>query len=333
VEPPTEKEVNHAITGNMRELLVVIRAVRRFKSLLWKKRPDLFKSMLGSNVRIVQPPDPIGKSHDMGLQKSRSFDLDDRRAIEGALVVEGVHREPNSPTFNDTKPVIDRFDSVVMISDADREKSQEHSQSPRKHVGHRHITGDEVPELHSVALNLQDATTRGEKGHAHDPMGETPLYLGVGGGLEVEADGEEIAESPTAAEFNIYDTAYANEVARIREAQGTKATVYLTRRVDHKREFKADEHMLGLRASPGGAREGFRALVEEAKGKKAEVQAMAKEERDKREAEGQGGRSLSELVDEAETEGRRVLGNLGDKGSSILAGVVGKVQEMKKARS
>lgn len=79
----------------------------------------------------------------------------------------------------------------------------------------------------------QDSVVSG-KGQAHDPAEDGPTLLHVGPGGESDYDGPSLAvsESPPAANINIYETAYRNEVQRIREAQGSNAIVYLTKRVD-----------------------------------------------------------------------------------------------------
>jgi hypothetical protein len=72
------------------------------------------------------------------------------------------------------------------------------------------------------------------KGQAHDPLDEDPLYLDVGpGGEDVHLEPSHVvSESPPATDANVYETAYREEVERIRQKQGKNATVYLTRRVE-----------------------------------------------------------------------------------------------------
>jgi len=104
-------------------------------------------------------------------------------------------------------------------------------------------------QINDAQLNVNKAShpkkaSLGGQGQARDPMDEEPPWLGIGAGEDENQrspDIEIVAESPTAAEFNIYDTAYQNVVERIRRAQGQDAKVYLTRRVDTKAEHKADE--------------------------------------------------------------------------------------------
>lgn len=102
-------------------------------------------------------------------------------------------------------------------------------------------------------------TSSSEKGQAHDPLTEEPLFLGIGAGRnnsfgpsgeEEDPDDGVIAESPLAAEFSIYEHAYQKEVERIREEQGHRATVYLNRRVDSKDAYKADSNMVQAPSKP-----------------------------------------------------------------------------------
>lgn len=215
--------------------------------------------ILGNGVRIVQPPGSMHEAKhelrathvdgtdDISIKRSRSADLDDRRAVEGALATEGVHHTILPPDIMAPLHPVNRVDSGLtvksdssnsgesliakqMTTNTDKSTSPPQQDTPRSHSG-------------------------GEKGHAHDPMDHELLFLGIGIGSDNDDDSLEapafpiMAESPTAAEFNIYDTAYQKEVERIRKAQGHRATVYLTRRVDTKKEYQADEHMINAPAA------------------------------------------------------------------------------------
>ncbi|KAJ9627313.1 hypothetical protein H2203_003775 [Taxawa tesnikishii (nom. ined.)] len=83
IEPPTEAEMNDAITGNMK-------AVRRFKKLLLRKRPELMEGIFGRASRIVAPPLAMRPNRP---RESRSTDTDDRRPLARAVTAEGVHTE------------------------------------------------------------------------------------------------------------------------------------------------------------------------------------------------------------------------------------------------
>lgn len=104
-------------------------------------------------------------------------------------------------------------------------------------------------------------------------LDEQPLYLGIGiGGSRglSPPPSDLVVESPTSAKFNIYDTAYQEEIDRIRAAQGHQATVYLTRRVDEKKD-KTDENMVdpphAVQGKDGLPRQGFEGLLDKTKEK------------------------------------------------------------------
>jgi [calcium/calmodulin-dependent protein kinase] kinase len=209
-----------------------MKAVTKFKNLIDKKRPAAFDETLGKNVRTLHLTDGSVTS-EPALHKSRSVDLSDRRHVEAALTAEGVHHDvfPASNRLPST-----RVDSSVVMIDSLGTKGQEASPRHRSYIS----ASSEVQELeHSDSRSASS----GEKGQAHDPLSEEPLFLGIGTGgdssLELPQN-ETVAESPTAAEFNIYDLAYQQEVERIRSEHGHRATVYLNRRVDNMKEYKTD---------------------------------------------------------------------------------------------
>lgn len=220
-------------------------------------------------MRITDPTLTAEENGDHPLHRTRSLDAHDRRAVESALVTEGVHR-PITPTMKDSVPLFDRMDSAVML---DGSKSKHGSENQSHHQGHRHLVEGQTPPLATPSKphSKHSGDVPGERGHAHDPMDKEPRFFGIGtGGHDDDSTATSIAESPTAAEFNIYDTAYQKEVERIREAQGHQATVYLTRRVDSKKEYRNDDNMVDLPKSEdvkGHPHEGFMNLLEKVKTK------------------------------------------------------------------
>jgi [calcium/calmodulin-dependent protein kinase] kinase len=282
-----------------------MKAVKRFKGLLEKKRPAAFSDTLGHGIRTLRAGLGADGSSEPSLHKSRSVDIDDRRKVESALATEGVHHDIDSPDPTDSKhPVANRMDSnVTMFSAESRSSTQDDHH--KLDSGHNH----ERPELHSESS--------GEKGHAHDPLDGSPLFLGIGNGGKDHLDApleELVAESPTAAEFNIYDTAYQEEVERIRSAQGHKATVYLTRRVDSKKEYKADENMIEAPKQEqieGMPHLGFKGLLDKARQNSAK-QPLGEEK------VGGTGRSFSSIAAKA-LENTKAMGkDIGDRGGNAL---------------
>ncbi|RDL35051.1 uncharacterized protein BP5553_06982 [Venustampulla echinocandica] len=251
VQPPSETEVNHAITGKMRNLLTMMQAVKKFKSLLGRsRRPQGLSDALGQGARIFPASEPV-------FHRTSSFDLHDRRAVETALASEGVHHDVVSSDANTPKSMGSRIDTSVVVMNEPQAGSYD---GHGKGLTPRRIPSDEIPG--PSGPDPQRGDSSGEKGHAHDPLDGEPLFLGVGAGVNNSlATSEEnfVAESPTAADFNIYDTAYQKEVERIRAAQGHAVKLYLTRRVDGQLQYKDDKNLIGQPTSPqaSGTHEGF----------------------------------------------------------------------------
>lgn len=111
---------------------------------------------------------------------------------------------------------------------------------------------EKLPPFRSYRPYPKTFDDSGRRGHAHDPL-EDHLYLFVGpstfAGPSVnperhgsfipdEYDVPVVSESPGAADIDIYETAYRDEIERIRararEQHKEEPQVYLTRRVDAK---------------------------------------------------------------------------------------------------
>ncbi|KAF7941237.1 hypothetical protein EAE99_000874 [Botrytis elliptica] len=298
VEPPSEIEVNHAITAKMRGLLAVMKAVKKFKSKMEQRRPDAISETLGKGIRVLHPSMGMTEQKESALHRSKSSDLEDRRLVEAALAAEGVHHDGTYPSADGPRTMASRMDSSsTIVVDEEPIVKKVQSRSIAKTDSSNSI--EKRPEFREQQS--------GDKGHAHDPLDEQPLYLGIGAGVGEDGDPlneavqELIAESPTAADFNIYDTAYQQEVDRIRAVQGQAATVYLTRRVDHKKEYKADRHMKNLpnhTEMKGRIQEGWKGLVDRAQ--------ECRDERSLHEKLTEGHQAFSELVSKAVENTRNI---------------------------
>ncbi|KAF7908980.1 uncharacterized protein EAE98_012369 [Botrytis deweyae] len=298
VEPPSEIEVNHAITAKMRGLLAVMKAVKKFKSKMEQRRPNAISETLGKGIRVLHPSMGMTEQKESTLHRSKSSDLEDRRLVEAALAAEGVHHDGTYPSADGPRTMASRMDSSsTIVVDEEPIVKKVQSRSIVKTDSSNSI--EKRPEFREQQS--------GDKGHAHDPLDEQPLYLGIGAGVGEDGDPlnepvqELIAESPTAADFNIYDTAYQQEVDRIRAVQGNTATVYLTRRVDHKKEYKADRHMKNLpnhTEMKGRIQEGWKGLVDRAQ--------ECRDERSLHEKLTEGHQAFSELVSKAVENTRNI---------------------------
>jgi len=302
-----------------------MKAVKKFKGLLDdRKRPAGIGGTLGSGVRTLRHSSTGSLSTvdglvDPPLHKSKSTDLHDRRAVEQALAAEGVHHDINPPDANALRSMGSRVDSSTAVTE-----SHEQNIPPNP----KRFSSDDV-RFPTLGIPRADS---GEKGHAHDPLDEEPLFLGIGSGgadtLEPPPQ-EVVAESPTAADFSIYDTAYQQEVDRIRAAQGHSATVYLTRRVDNKKEYKADSNMIN---APSAAQvegsqphTGFKNLLDHARAKEDKPTT-----KDKMMATSG---TFSDIASKALANSRVIGKDLSDKGGNALDNALEKALEKKKEMS
>lgn len=209
VEPPTPIEVNHAITHNIGNLVFIMKVCNKFKRLLLKKHPEKAHSLFGDSSRFVQPP---GQMHEEdfeskhGLKKGYSLRRSAlKRSPPSAGETVGPKSEPTSKqaSFSIQPP------SPVQKHE-EPQPSRTHARSPSP-----------------------------AKGQAQNPLEVEAPWLHIGSGEEsTTGDNESIAESPAAADFSIYETAYEQEVARIRQERGEAVKVYTTRRVASKAEHE-----------------------------------------------------------------------------------------------
>lgn len=239
---------------------VQVRAVKRFKQLLFRRRPERIESILGSASRIVQPPMSMRPSM---LRKSKSQDTHDRRPVESALTTEGVHREiriddkgRKLPDYmNDMAYMKPAFKAEVAGTKATAKSSATNSPtaqpSPSVDEGkvvHENMSLRPMPQQSMSATCITPTsgpTTPIGKGHAHNPLEDT-LFLNIGTGEDCVQDSEEaciVSESPSNVDLNVYETAYEEEVQRIimqRKDQfaNRRPTLYLTRRVENVKSIR-----------------------------------------------------------------------------------------------
>lgn len=230
-----------------------------------KKRPYLMEGMFGRDTRLVQPPLSLSRSEAAPVHhRARSVDILDRRPIEGALVVEGVHRDIDLSGANN---VLSVGGTAVAY-----EPTKRRSESPEEHKGH----GQPSPKRTLNAHRSENRPSGGHhvarkesgKGHAHDPL-EEHLFLEIGPhGEDDPPQPPAVSESPPAAGIDIYETAYHEEIERIRKKQGKQATLYLTRRVEKNQEYQQDENLIGSPDDGSTPKSGFAKMIELAREKK-----------------------------------------------------------------
>ena len=223
---------------------------------------------------IVHPPLAMSPpSGHAGLARRKSMDLHDRKSVEQALAAEGVHRDIDVKDLRQTLP--HRADSAVALSNSDSMDTERDAalsrritpQSSGSHVLGKASSGS---QSHSTGSwrGSGDGHLEPGKGQAHDPSDEAPMLLDIGAAVDsTEGLHHVVSESPPAAEINIYETAYRNEVERIHDAQGRQATVYLTNRVEKLKGKLEEKFTLGEDNDKPHSKSGWSNLLDRAKDK------------------------------------------------------------------
>ncbi|WPH00783.1 calcium/calmodulin-dependent protein kinase kinase cmkC-like protein [Acrodontium crateriforme] len=292
VEPPTEIEMNHAITSNVGHLMTVMKAVQRFKKLVLAKRPHVREGIFGRDFRMVAPPgsisDPgrITKTHAKAATNKQLAPVNDRMDVDEDDLRRSLDKMiVQNPTTATPADQLDEDETIAQFH-----------QKPDS--SHRSFTTD--PTEHKIKPTSRARTFDVDEhaaGHAHDPLTET-LFLDIGAGPDEARQGSDsphpiVSESPPGIDIDIYEQAYQDEMKRIMEKrQGP--SLYLNRRVDHRHDIKghgsvldaskdavvgaaeklsmlAGKGAIGLGSATGGGVSGFAALVKEAQAKNTEA--------------------------------------------------------------
>ncbi|EXJ88242.1 CAMKK/CAMKK-META protein kinase [Capronia coronata CBS 617.96] len=266
IEPPTEAEMNEAITSNMTNILTVMKAVRKFKALLEKNRPPAMKSILGDqdDAHFSQPPAMMSTEEATSLPpKAHSF-----HALDGAHDAEFEEREKLRHDISRLNiklvPTLS-VDDATITEEARTLRADEHpsalasdtstdTESPLSNISSsgdmERLDPTKLPPFRTLRLHANTTDEIGHRGQAHNPL-EDHLYLHIGpstyagvssqtedgGGFLPEDDAYIVSESPGAADVDIYETAYRDEIERIMakaKEQNKEPHVYTTRRVDEK---------------------------------------------------------------------------------------------------
>ncbi|KAK5798584.1 hypothetical protein VI817_004874 [Penicillium citrinum] len=301
IEPPTEEEMNMAITGNFGRLMTVMKAVKNFKRLVDPVKggsgsgagaAPAMQSILGGEARFVAPPMEMDESEDfpeIGLGHNHSSHalgagvrkLFNRRPMSGLRRDDFGFRPDTSDSASissrpDYSPAGSRLPSGVF--EPERQDSASVRSAQSGNVDERPTSRSQSPKI--PLSRASSATTKrsieGTRGHARDPLEEDWPYLSIGPstytgtspqdlktsdpisifaepestediGLPMSDEPVIVSESPGAADFDIYETAYGKELERIKANTispsagagpdaATTPKVYLTRRVEGKDE-------------------------------------------------------------------------------------------------
>ncbi|KAK3673626.1 hypothetical protein LTR78_006531 [Recurvomyces mirabilis] len=263
VEPPTEAEMDNAITGNMASLMVVMRAVKRFKRLLHRKRPSSFQGLFGRESKLVAPPAAMRGSG------SKSTDPHDRKPMDATLVTAGEIRDaeaddktnkllhdPDQAHEDDaevnagSQPQLRRYETEAVRRQRE-ETARHHPHHGTDPALHRQTTTGGAATTSHPSMPRSFTVDDHEKGHAHDPLEDT-LYLSIGANADQDPDQDRdstrqqiVSESPPEVEMNIYEHAYQEEINRIMSQRGAEnASMYLNRRVEHREDLRSHSNIL-----------------------------------------------------------------------------------------
>lgn len=232
VEAPNELEVSHAFTRRMGHLLCVMKAITNFKSLLSSRsrtnspRTSLFPEdaaeLYNNNnthvprwTRLHKPKPSMDEQEFEALKRANEEHaarlLEQRKQV---LQIRGGNAA--GPFGLPVKPPTNRSGDSG-ISDQSGSAGPTEEESGRSH---------------------------GERDPAASPGVPALLGIGTGGRDNFASEGEEgeptsVADSPTAVDFNVYDRAYEEEVARIKAAGG-QPSVYMTWHLNSKGRFHGD---------------------------------------------------------------------------------------------
>jgi [calcium/calmodulin-dependent protein kinase] kinase len=214
-----------------------MKAVKRFKKLLFHKRPELMDGLFGRASRIVAPPGSIETRH----RRTRSSDADDRKPMEGVLAAEGIHHD-----------IVVSDDLVCSPGEMDEQQPD-----PRHELIDHEEHADKDAQQASVDRAVEEPP---HKGHAQDPLSET-TYLGIGTGSHSPSTHNSdqppdnppthvVCESPGAVDSNIFEDAYQEEMQRIHSRRGREPTMYLTRRVENNKDIAEHESIIRELSEP-----------------------------------------------------------------------------------
>ncbi|KAJ5812514.1 hypothetical protein N7474_008815 [Penicillium riverlandense] len=294
IEPPTEEEMDSAITRNMGRLMTVMKAVSNFRHLVHPTKSEpAMQSILGGDfdAHFVEPPmemdseedfPAVGQPEPHHLKAAIRHSLPRHPMLSGTGDLSSTDQPPGS---SDSTSVSSRPEHSPVSSQRPSgvfEPERKDSGSIRSGRPWEQILREARPSSQSASprpplSRTSSATTttkrslEGTRGHARDPLEEEYPYLFIGPSTytgassqeqceTVEADasapifeepdsamdssrpvdiptgeqpdeGPTVSESPGAAEFDIYETAYHTELERIKNRSNTVPTVYLTRRI------------------------------------------------------------------------------------------------------
>jgi [calcium/calmodulin-dependent protein kinase] kinase len=293
---------------------------------------------------MVQPPLSIRPS---ALRKSKSQDTDDRHPVETVLTTEGIHHEIKIDDNDRRIPLgVDELASArpsfrpavvgtppaskgaitsspiapqpIAIADAKVIHESMSYRPPRTEP----IT---IPVPGASPISTPHTPTIG-KGHAHDPL-EDHLFLNIGTGEDCAPveDACIVSESPSNVDIDVYETAYQEEIQRIREREealgpketasspidgapgdGTRLvprrpTLYLTRRVENIKALRSQDLIIDGGRTRDELKASIKNIVKKSQ-QSLDTRLESQQQQGKEDLLSRGwrkGRQFKDLVDEA----------------------------------
>ncbi|PGG98404.1 CAMKK/CAMKK-META protein kinase [Blastomyces parvus] len=271
---PTEEELNTAITKKIGNVLTVVKAVQKFKKLIEPENAPM-QSILGQDIEahFVQPPLSMeesdveafsGNTTDQNFPSSaksihsKSGSTDSKRRVieKGLYMHPSMHKSSSASRLGCTHGESCQHSAAsVSKSPSPPPLQTSRTSTPSKQSfseGTRGHARDPLEEEHSF-LFIGPSTFSGVL--TLDDEKTSPTYFGGAATSETMINSEFtsgiddgsfpinemglvpiVSESPGASDIDIYETAYMEEVERIRKQslvhQKPAPKVYLTRRVE-----------------------------------------------------------------------------------------------------
>lgn len=240
-----------------------MKAVNKFKSLIGKDKSRAMTSILGeqAGAHFSHPPATMPKEDAPLLPKAKSFNAFGQEHPEQTFEIGQISRDLNKMKLRAVPTLsIDDTTQTDGTNQAIQAKGTLGHASPatddamsrtQTMVEFEGLEPDKLPPFRSLRPHAYTTDEGGHKGHAHDPL-EDQLYLYIGpstySGVSGVPDDDRtfvpsdddvpiVSESPGAADVDIYETAYRDEIERIMaraKEEQKEPNVYLTRRVDAK---------------------------------------------------------------------------------------------------
>lgn len=236
-----------------------MKAVNKFKGLLDKNKSPPLKSILGegADAHFSHPPASIPPQDHISMPpKSHSYTFGAGEVqIEGGRPslrqeLQKLHIQPVPTLSIDDTTITGPERSTTLVSDASTDSDDGISRL-RTVADTDLLDPTKLPPFRSSQRHAVSVDEIGNRGHARDPL-EEQLFLYIGpstfSGTSSHTENDSgfipdddsvpiVSESPGAADMDIYETAYRDEIERIMaraQEQNKEPNVYLTRRVDAK---------------------------------------------------------------------------------------------------